>query len=172
MTAIQHLALFAILCLTGKAYPVTLEQECFFDGNCANTEVFSSDDSGNLTTSSSVASSVIAEASYEIPPPAPETDAKLGSDMGETQTLDDSRGEAILARLALAHDYMENTVKADYSFEKVRSICKNKHKLCTFWSVLGECENNPGYMQTNCGPVCNSCEVCLNPCLQVACFIL
>jgi prolyl 4-hydroxylase len=168
MTVKHHLALFAILCLTGKEYSVAVQQECFVDGNCANTEVYATGDSRNLTTSSSFASSVIAEASYEIPPPAPETDAKLGSDMGETQALDDSQGEAILARIAQARDYMKNTVMVDDSFEKVRSFCINKHKLCTFWSVLGECENNPGYMQTNCGPVCNSCEVRFLPCWQMA----
>ncbi len=37
--------------------------------------------------------------------------------------------------------------------------CKNRHRDCAFWSLLGECDANPGYMLTKCAPVCNTCHL-------------
>ncbi|CAL2051492.1 unnamed protein product [Caenorhabditis brenneri] len=35
--------------------------------------------------------------------------------------------------------------------------CKDYHKECSFWAMLGECHSNPFYMRPNCQKSCNSC---------------
>ena len=37
------------------------------------------------------------------------------------------------------------------------SGCVDSHDNCNYWSTVGECEGNPGYMQTNCKLSCNTC---------------
>ena len=65
-------------------------------------------------------------------------------------------GEAFI--LNWKKEYMANVVMADPSYESVRDKCLNQHELCSFWSFIGECENNPAYMKVNCAPACQSCE--------------
>ena len=36
--------------------------------------------------------------------------------------------------------------------------CVNQHERCAFWSSIGECEKNPGYMITSCAPACQTCD--------------
>jgi hypothetical protein len=101
----------------------------------------------------------ISEASYSSRTPAPKTNTGLGADLGEPQQLDEKNAEEIRERIAAAREYMQTEVRMNSTYEKVRPMCKNNHQSCAFWSVLGECENNPGYMLVNCSPVCSSCEV-------------
>uniref|UniRef100_A0A0N4Z376 ShKT domain-containing protein n=1 Tax=Parastrongyloides trichosuri TaxID=131310 RepID=A0A0N4Z376_PARTI len=35
--------------------------------------------------------------------------------------------------------------------------CKDHHKNCKFWSLLGECTKNPFWMKTQCEKSCNTC---------------
>lgn len=106
---------------------------------------------------------LITEASYTPPLnhtyPAPKTAQGLGSDMGEPQELDATYSEEIFARIEKSREYMHSKVMVEERYEDVRSICQNQHASCTFWSVLGECENNPAYMHVHCAPVCETCEV-------------
>ena len=37
--------------------------------------------------------------------------------------------------------------------------CRNMHEDCTFWAAIGECESNQDWMQTNCAPACQTCEL-------------
>ncbi|KAL7548620.1 hypothetical protein ACHAWF_011893 [Thalassiosira exigua] len=53
---------------------------------------------------------------------------------------------------------MANVVLKDPSYENVRDSCKNQHELCSFWSMIGECERNPSYMKLSCAPACQSCD--------------
>lgn len=99
----------------------------------------------------------ISESSYEAGAPASRVSDELGSDIGESQTLDVSHTPAILDRIAKARVYMEK-VAVDQKYDKVRGMCKNSHTSCAFWAVLGECEANRAYMTVNCAPVCESCE--------------
>jgi len=106
---------------------------------------------------------LITEASY-VPPlnltyPAPKATDTLGSDLGMVQSLDSAHSKQILARIEKSREYMQRTVMVEEKYERTRSICQNKHENCAFWSVLGECENNPGYMHLHCAPVCETCEV-------------
>lgn len=45
----------------------------------------------------------------------------------------------IASEVAKTWEYMK-TVKIRKS---IREICKNKNKMCTIWSLEGECEQNP-----------------------------
>lgn len=53
----------------------------------------------------------------------------------------------------MAHEVMVNP-----SFVSVKDQCKNQHELCSLWSLVGECDNNPAYMKVNCAPACQSCD--------------
>ena len=100
------------------------------------------------------------EASFvDMTYPAPKVEDELGEDMGVPQLMDGRNAKESLERLEAARTYIENVVKVDEKYELTRDICKNKHESCTFWSTIGECDANPGYMKVNCGPVCFSCEV-------------
>ena len=34
---------------------------------------------------------------------------------------------------------------------------KNDHELCAFWTSVGECESNRGFMLENCAAACRLC---------------
>jgi prolyl 4-hydroxylase len=97
------------------------------------------------------------KSSYNVGAPASRVPDELGSDMGESQRLDTELTSEILDRIAKARVYME-MVAVDDKYEKVRGICKNSHKSCALWAVLGDCEDNAIFMTENCAPVCESCE--------------
>ena len=105
--------------------------------------------------------SSFSESSYEagIPAPLSQVDADAGSDFGEPQTIDPRYMDDIIARIAAAREYMQQKVQVEAKYDLVRHMCSNKNNNCAFWAVLGECENNPAYMHTNCAPVCQSCEM-------------
>jgi hypothetical protein len=65
--------------------------------------------------------------------------------MGVEQTIDANRARECLDRIEEAREYMTNEIMVEDTYENTRDLCKNKNKACTFWSVLGECENNPAY---------------------------
>ena len=134
------------------------------NGNCV---LKSSDEPGDAESqnetcilSDDVDEEVISEASYSgVTAPAPKEFDEVASDLGVEQTVDQYRAEEILLAIEEARKYMTEEVMVHEKYDKTRDMCKNKHKDCTFWSVLGECENNPAYMHVNCAPVCQTCEV-------------
>mmetsp|Transcript_14712 Transcript_14712/g.35517 ORF Transcript_14712/g.35517 Transcript_14712/m.35517 type:complete len:575 (+) Transcript_14712:65-1789(+) len=82
-----------------------------------------------------------------------------GADLGVPQSL-------VVDAITKRHDitYMigkaRNFIAHYADFEEdpdVLSWCQNEHRLCAFWAVHGECENNEPYMKENCAPICNSC---------------
>jgi len=54
--------------------------------------------------------------------------------------------------------YMTTKVYKQSLYLSVRQICLNRDKLCSKWAAEGECQNNPMWMTTNCGPACQTCE--------------
>ena len=54
--------------------------------------------------------------------------------------------------------YWKTVVLKDDRLRQVREHCQNKDRLCTYWATIGECDENPAYMHTNCGPACQSCH--------------
>lgn len=106
---------------------------------------------------------LVTEAGYEYPQnltfPAPKTNSDLGTDFGEPQSLDATYSSEIYKRIEEAREYIENEVKVDEKLRSYAGLCRNKHSSCAFWSIIGECENNPSYMNINCAPVCKTCEM-------------
>lgn len=37
-------------------------------------------------------------------------------------------------------------------------LCHNQHRECASWAAAGQCLTNPGFMQVQCAPVCQSCD--------------
>ena len=48
-------------------------------------------------------------------------------------------------------EYMVHTVFADnnksFNYKQVRAECKNRHAECSYWATIGECQQNPRFMQ-------------------------
>ena len=155
MTTAFRLSLLALLCLTSQSSDI-LQGECtaksYCEGNPTGRNVTlkarEEDDAGST------------EASFVSP--APKSYGGLGADLGEPQTIDQSYADEMMEKIEEARRYMRDEVLVNPKYDRVRSICKNKHALCTYWSVLGECSNNPAYMNINCAPVCGVCEVRLD----------
>ena len=157
---ILRLSILAILWLKIQASSERVQGECSI-GGCSDFEGdkigLAADYASNMTLDEIEEETFISEASYSVP--APKTNTGLGADLGEPQHLDEKNAEEIKERIAKAREYMQNEVMMRGTYEKVRPMCKHNHQSCALWSVLGECENNPGYMLVNCAPVCSSCEV-------------
>jgi len=41
--------------------------------------------------------------------------------------------------------------------DELAKTCTNNYELCAYWSGSGECESNPTFMRTECGPSCQNC---------------
>lgn len=64
-----------------------------------------------------------------------------------------------MARLFDSRQYLKNVVDKDPKLcSLLNDVCKLQNENCAFWSVTGECQANPTFMNANCGPVCKSCE--------------
>ena len=144
-------SILALLLFQSRASDL-LQQECTIDSYCEDTGNPAQDE-----LEEDDEDVVISESSYASP--APKSTSGFAADLGEPQLLDAAYSDEILEAVDRARSYVLNEVMVDKKYEKVRSICKNSHQNCAFWSVLGECENNPAYMNVNCAPLCNSCEV-------------
>jgi hypothetical protein len=81
---------------------------------------------------------------FTAPPDATDEEILLGVDLGVKQSLDAERTEDIYQRIREARVYMHEVVGTEPKYEKVRETCRNAHTDCTYWAVLGECDNNPG----------------------------
>ncbi|GKY90387.1 hypothetical protein MPSEU_000012700 [Mayamaea pseudoterrestris] len=104
-------------------------------------------------------SSASSEASYQVTAPrSMQPDLVSGADMGEPQLLGGEAATDVIAIIEAARAYLQDTVAADPKLAKIKSICLNKHAQCGFWASVGECEANPGFMNVNCAPVCQSCD--------------
>lgn len=80
------------------------------------------------------------------------------NDYGELQEVEGSKREETLSLIQRVNKYMKDEVFTLDKYKSVRHECKNRHSLCAFWAVLGECEANENYMLLNCAPSCFSCE--------------
>lgn len=86
-------------------------------------------------------------------------ETERGSDFGVAQNLGSAEERSqVLARLEETRRYFETQVNVNETLALVRDICRNQHEQCTFWATVGECENNPTYMQQKCAPACLSCD--------------
>ena len=148
---IFRLSFFTLLCLTSQSSDV-FQGECTVDSYCE----------GNLKENFTLEEENVGSTEATFTSPAPKSYGGLGADLGEPQTIDQSYADEMMEKIEEARRYMRDEVLVNPKYDRVRSICKNKHALCTYWSVLGECSNNPAYMNINCAPVCGVCEVRLD----------
>jgi len=96
------------------------------------------------------------EASYNgvtSPSTYAEKQQLLGEDLGVPQAVYEGYADRINRRIEDARAYVRDDVGA-----AEKELCKNQDKDCAFWAVTGECETNKGYMNTNCNPVCGTCD--------------
>lgn len=82
-------------------------------------------------------------------------------DMGEYQNIHGTEAEKVFdiylkSVLYKKNEIVANPQKHDYA---IQEACVNKHELCAFWALIGECTANPGYMKLQCGPSCRSCDL-------------
>jgi prolyl 4-hydroxylase len=63
-----------------------------------------------------------------------------------------------LIKIEEAEQYMQDE-KTLALPKNILENCANRHEMCSFWSAVGECENNRAYMTINCSPACKSCNL-------------
>ncbi|KAL3827246.1 hypothetical protein ACHAXA_004721 [Cyclostephanos tholiformis] len=82
---------------------------------------------------------------------------------GEAQAVEGNDAPKTLDVIRKTILYMENDIygpNPKYKLsEEILAECTNKHKLCAFWAVIGECEKNPSYMKMKCAPSCQTCDL-------------
>jgi hypothetical protein len=90
---------------------------------------------------------VVSESSVVFPQnltfPAPKTYEGIGTDLGEPQHMDATYSKEIYQRIEDARVYVEREVRNNEKLSSILHLCKNMHSSCAFWSVIGECDNNP-----------------------------
>ena len=80
------------------------------------------------------------------------------TDYGEPQESYGENAAKIEKIVEETEKYMKNKVYKQAMYITVRDECLNREKLCSKWASEGECEKNPMWMTTNCGPACQTCE--------------
>jgi len=87
---------------------------------------------------------------------------RLVEEYGEPQEITGDQKLTTLAVVKRTVSYMKNFVNSENPThtmsEDVAKSCKNRNELCSFWAAIGECEENPAFMATNCAPSCRSCH--------------
>lgn len=83
---------------------------------------------------------------------------QLSADFGILQILQGSQSSEVADRIQKTIAYMSSDEVKDLD-ENSRKNCQNRNELCSFWAVIGECDNNKAYMATNCAPACNTCHL-------------
>lgn len=80
-------------------------------------------------------------------------------DLGVEQRITGSETEQLRIRNVLRkmYPYFDDEVLTRSEYEHVRGRCKNEHELCAFWTSVGECETNRGFMLENCAAACRLC---------------
>eukprot|EP00568_Trieres_chinensis_P001490 CAMPEP_0183295324 /NCGR_PEP_ID=MMETSP0160_2-20130417/3328_1 /TAXON_ID=2839 ORGANISM="Odontella Sinensis, Strain Grunow 1884" /NCGR_SAMPLE_ID=MMETSP0160_2 /ASSEMBLY_ACC=CAM_ASM_000250 /LENGTH=162 /DNA_ID=CAMNT_0025456793 /DNA_START=32 /DNA_END=520 /DNA_ORIENTATION=+ len=78
---------------------------------------------------------------------------------GVQQRIDGSEAEreAVKDILDMMEDYFLHEVFGRPEYSNVRGRCKNMNELCAFWTSVGECETNRGFMLNNCAAACRLC---------------
>merc|ERR1712038_1938041 len=85
----------------------------------------------------------------------------VAAEYGKPQSLNENleNYNELVEVIEKMEKYMTEEIAGNPDLSYLSSRCKNRHADCAFWSLLGECDENPGYMLTNCAPVCNTCHL-------------
>lgn len=67
--------------------------------------------------------------------------------------------EKVLTLISEMKTYMQEEIIDNPDLNYLEQRCKNRHAECAYWALEGECDANPGYMLTNCAPVCKTCHL-------------
>ena len=82
------------------------------------------------------------------------------SHWGEDQTVGDETIASQVRKLIDETDaYMRHEVFKRKEYRKIRKHCLNQHGSCSQWALQGECRSNPLFMQLQCAPACQTCEM-------------
>lgn len=81
----------------------------------------------------------------------------VATSFGEAQYLPTVNADPVVQTIARATRYMQH-VFSNETFATVKTICQNKHSMCSLWASQGECDKNPSYMTVMCAPSCQTCE--------------
>ena len=79
-------------------------------------------------------------------------------DIGVIQNVEGAQQAEVAALIQESIEYMQSDAVLELD-ESIRAKCQNRHNLCSFWAIIGECQNNPAYMVTNCAPCCKTCHL-------------
>ena len=66
--------------------------------------------------------------------------------------------EGIEKVVAEMRRYLEEEVLVEPEYNLMYGDCVNNHELCAFWASVGECMQNPYYMNENCMLACKRCS--------------
>eukprot|EP00594_Rhizosolenia_setigera_P004021 CAMPEP_0178947490 /NCGR_PEP_ID=MMETSP0789-20121207/4885_1 /TAXON_ID=3005 /ORGANISM="Rhizosolenia setigera, Strain CCMP 1694" /LENGTH=206 /DNA_ID=CAMNT_0020627629 /DNA_START=55 /DNA_END=672 /DNA_ORIENTATION=+ len=80
-------------------------------------------------------------------------------DAGVVQRIDGSDAEKVAVKVVLRQmdDYFKFEIMGNSAYKDIRGQCKNYNELCAFWTSVGECESNRGFMLSNCAASCRLC---------------
>jgi len=82
-------------------------------------------------------------------------------DFGVAQVIDANHiaeTEKILQDMIFYFKRLRADPMTTITMHEILDGCKNQDANCAFWAIVGECDKAPGYMRTNCAPVCQSCD--------------
>jgi len=83
---------------------------------------------------------------------------QISADFGTPQKIEGDKRKEVADKVKDTVAYMMGKEMQELD-DNTRKNCQNRHDLCTFWAVIGECANNKAYMATNCAPACQTCHL-------------
>jgi len=96
------------------------------------------------------------EDSCDAPLPEPDDMGIIDIGYGVPQVVSE---EGARDRLKETRNYMQKLQDDGTLRPELVAECKNENPDCTYWASVGECVNNPGYMETSCAPACFTCNL-------------
>ena len=84
------------------------------------------------------------------------------NDFGVEQVIDEEGAEDIEKALQDMETYFQILRDDPDTTDKMHELldhCQNKDERCAMWMALGECEENPKFMKSNCAAVCQACHL-------------
>jgi len=81
------------------------------------------------------------------------------NNFGARQTIDGNpeENEQMLKVANDMEDYLKSWISRYDNVEEMKEKCTNQHDKCVYWASVGECKNNPSYMQNDCMLACKTC---------------
>jgi len=81
-----------------------------------------------------------------------EVDFNFGAEFGVEQTCSGETAAEVKRIVEETEKYYEDVN------DMIKPLCRNEKALCSYWALVGECEQNLNWMSTNCGPACRKCN--------------